>query len=457
METKKCPYCGEEILAVAQKCKFCGEWLDEESTAEQIECPTCAERIDAHATVCPFCHEPVTPGSNSAGQSRPKPSAQTKSNGAMTSEPAHTAVTASPHLSISRAGGGDDAPQEGFFITYFWNVVIQHYADFKGSMSRKAYWMYVSLYMISAALIPAGLMLCNDTLGLLAYAVLCLGLLLPTLSAAIRRLHDIGKSGWMLLVALIPLVGTIWLLILLCKKGGNESSRAKWQQSDTIHLGAVAAIWALGIILSTVGGEKYYVYESTEWIPNSDFSWFYAKASDNKKDIEPKDYIESYGAQLIVAAEEPYGEVRKIISSKDIAARKHGIVEQEVHYELFPSTIDPDLLYFNYFMTGIDYPTSCGKVDCQTGEFELFDGAIVGMLSDGEYDGCYLRVNFGGSANGVNIYRQSHVGESADPLGTYDFSQFGGRNEKFLQDEDAAAALIEMFESAEEDDDEYYY
>ena len=457
METKKCPYCGEEILAVAKKCKFCGEWLDEESTAEQIECPTCAERIDAHATVCPFCHEPVTPGSNSAGQSRPKPSAQTKSNGATTSEPAHTAVTASPHLSISRAGGGDDAPQEGFFITYFWNVVIQHYADFKGSMSRKAYWMYVSLYMISAALIPAGLMLCNDTLGLLAYAVLCLGLLLPTLSAAIRRLHDIGKSGWMLLVALIPLVGTIWLLILLCKKGGNESSRAKWQQSDTIHLGAVAAIWALGIILSTVGGEKYYVYESSEWMPNSDFSWFYAIASDNKKDIEPKDYIESYGAQLIVAAEEPYGEVRKIISSKDIAARKHGIVEQEVHYELFPSTIDPDLLYFNYFMTGIDYPTSCGKVDCQTGEFELFDGAIVGMLSDGEYDGCYLRVNFGGSANGVNIYRQSHVGESADPLGTYDFSQFGGRNEKFLQDEDAAAALIEMFESAEEDDDEYYY
>ena len=456
METKKCPYCGEEILAVAKKCKFCGEWLNEESTAELIDCPTCAERIDAHATVCPFCHEPVAPGANPAGQSRPKPTTQTQTNEDATLNPVHAAATAPPHLSVSRAGDGDAALQESFFITYFWNIIIQHYADFKGCMGRKAYWMYVLLYMILAALIPAGLMLCNATLGIIAYAVLCLGLLLPTLSAAIRRLHDIGKRGWMLLVALIPLVGTIWLLILLCKKGENESPRAKWQQSDTIHLGAVAAIWALGIILSTVGGEKYYVYESSEWIPNSDFSWFYAKASDNKKDIEPKDYIESYGAQLIVAAEEPYGEVRKIISSKDIAARKHGIVEQEVHYELFPSTIEPDLLYFNYSMTGMEYPNSCGKVDCKTGDFELFDGAIVGMLSAGEYDGCYLRVNFGGLKKGVNIYKQSPVGQNADPLDTYDFSQFGGSNERFLYDKDAAAALIEMFGSADDYENDYY-
>ena len=40
---------------------------------------------------------------------------------------------------------------------------------------------------------------------------------MPSLAVAVRRLHDIGKSGWMLLIGLIPLVGAIWLLILLLR------------------------------------------------------------------------------------------------------------------------------------------------------------------------------------------------------------------------------------------------
>lgn len=42
-------------------------------------------------------------------------------------------------------------------------------------------------------------------------------ILIPSLAVAVRRLHDIGKSGWMLLIGLIPLVGAIWLLILLLR------------------------------------------------------------------------------------------------------------------------------------------------------------------------------------------------------------------------------------------------
>ncbi len=62
-ETKRCPYCGEEILAVAKKCKHCGEWLDdddeelEDEEPQKVPCPVCAEMIDADATVCPFCKE----------------------------------------------------------------------------------------------------------------------------------------------------------------------------------------------------------------------------------------------------------------------------------------------------------------------------------------------------------------------------------------------------------------
>jgi predicted RNA-binding Zn-ribbon protein involved in translation (DUF1610 family) len=53
--TKRCPYCGEEILAVAKKCRYCGEWLNKET----IKCPVCGEEIDKESTVCPYCKEPI--------------------------------------------------------------------------------------------------------------------------------------------------------------------------------------------------------------------------------------------------------------------------------------------------------------------------------------------------------------------------------------------------------------
>lgn len=443
METKRCPYCGEEILAVAKKCKFCGEWLNETSVPEQIDCPICAERIDASATVCPFCHEPVNPSSNTAEHT--KTSSQHPTNDSTCMAPTKNTASMSPRTYVVETDEGD-AVSQGLFETYLWNIITQHYADFKGSMGRKAYWMYILLYGMFSYLVSIGLMLCNPTLGWVVYAILCLGFLAPTLSAAIRRLHDIGKSGWMILVGLIPLIGPIWLLILLCKKGESESPRAKWQLSDTIHASVMATILVLGIITSTIGGEKYYVYEDSDWTPNCDFSWFYAVASDNKKDTEPSEYIDRYGAQLIVAAEEPFGEVRKIISSVDIAARDSR-VGKDLHYEIFPSSIDPYLIYFNYWMNGMEFPL-CGKVNSKTGAFDLFNGTIIGMLSNGKYDGCYVRVDSGipGISNGVKIYKQSPVGESATPLYVYDFRQIGGSNEVFVFDKEKAAELIESLE-----------
>jgi len=62
METKKCPFCGEEILAIAKKCKHCGEWLKNAIIAEQkkmVECPFCAEEIEDGLKICPLCDEPL--------------------------------------------------------------------------------------------------------------------------------------------------------------------------------------------------------------------------------------------------------------------------------------------------------------------------------------------------------------------------------------------------------------
>ena len=57
-ETKRCPYCGEEILAVAKKCKHCGEWFEPKEIAkEQKPCPVCGELIDTNSSICPYCQE----------------------------------------------------------------------------------------------------------------------------------------------------------------------------------------------------------------------------------------------------------------------------------------------------------------------------------------------------------------------------------------------------------------
>jgi uncharacterized membrane protein YhaH (DUF805 family) len=61
-----------------------------------------------------------------------------------------------------------------------------------------------------------------------------LAVFLPSLGVLVRRLHDVGKSGWFFLIVLIPLIGAIWLLVLLFKD--SEQGENKWGPSPKAAL-----------------------------------------------------------------------------------------------------------------------------------------------------------------------------------------------------------------------------
>ena len=117
---------------------------------------------------------------------------------------------------------------------YYFSVITNKYADFSGRARRIEYWMwtlYVTLIFILAMIMDNVLGLNFELLGQdLGYGWLYMlaGIInfIPGLSIVVRRLHDVGKSGWFYLIILIPIIGFIWILILLCSDGVKEEN--KW-------------------------------------------------------------------------------------------------------------------------------------------------------------------------------------------------------------------------------------
>ena len=101
--------------------------------------------------------------------------------------------------------------------------VLKQYAVFSGRVRRREYWMFVLFNGIVAmvALILdniLGITIGEMKLGYI-YILFLLAVLIPSIAITVRRLHDVGKSGWMILIGLIPVVGTLWLLVLLAMEG----------------------------------------------------------------------------------------------------------------------------------------------------------------------------------------------------------------------------------------------
>jgi len=101
------------------------------------------------------------------------------------------------------------------------SACLKKYATFDGRASRPEYWWF---FLFSILVQMGGAMVGQAIAGLLALA-----LLLPSLAVGVRRLHDTGRTGWWLLVGLIPLIGGLILLYWFAQRGvegANEYGEA---------------------------------------------------------------------------------------------------------------------------------------------------------------------------------------------------------------------------------------
>jgi uncharacterized membrane protein YhaH (DUF805 family) len=103
-----------------------------------------------------------------------------------------------------------------------------NYFNFNGRATRPEYWYFVLFSVILAIvayLIDTFVLgFSADSFAGPAYIVYTLGIIIPSLSVSVRRLHDIGRSGWWVLLSFIPIVGWIILIVWACQRGDDGSN-----------------------------------------------------------------------------------------------------------------------------------------------------------------------------------------------------------------------------------------
>lgn len=100
------------------------------------------------------------------------------------------------------------------------DTLKNRYAQFTGRAGRREYWMFVLAYILAAiAAMIVGRIALGASGGQLLYALVVLALFIPSLALGFRRLHDVDKSAWWLLIGLIPLIGGLVLLFFAVQPG----------------------------------------------------------------------------------------------------------------------------------------------------------------------------------------------------------------------------------------------
>ncbi len=134
----------------------------------------------------------------------------------------HETAPTCPRCGAPQAVQGEPEPRRTFGNSV--SICLRKYAVFRGRAPRAELWFYVLFNLILG--VVAAILDSSAFHHAAVFTILVdLGLLLPSLAVQVRRLHDLDRSGWWLLIGFIPLVGVIVLLVWFCTRGTRGPNR----------------------------------------------------------------------------------------------------------------------------------------------------------------------------------------------------------------------------------------
>jgi len=176
-------------------------------------CPKCGTQVKVGTRFCPKCGFGLQAAATSTASEPVQATSHAINETTATAEPIGTRTNANEAAVDYQSNLGLVGATKQYF---------QNYVNFNGRMSRANFWWaYLGFLIIYLIAVLFGVAFGNNIVA----ELVALGCSLPTLTGEIRRLHDSNHSFKAFFWVLLPIVGWIYWIVLLCKPGDQQANR----------------------------------------------------------------------------------------------------------------------------------------------------------------------------------------------------------------------------------------